>query len=422
MMDLSPLTPAPKTGNPPLPAGAQLIFAQARHMEKAGGIPSKTTFCWKVTGPMDEAAMCRAMDVLALNRDYLHLGLATRDKEGVLLEARPEPVQVEAVAPENLAAETLAWSNRKDPESPACTLRLLKLKDQDYVIGLSGPHDLLDIWTIDQTLSCLAQLYADDLEGRHAVLSSAPGFRDYSHWYETLLASGRLSASKAFWQDLLADATPVFDLPPAPESDPSHPMAAVPSALPLDPDTCRAFEAKTRAAGGSVFEGYFTLFNLALFKITGKETLLSAFVASLRRMPGLGDVSGCMLNRFYIPVRLTRETDFVSAVQQVSGTLKSAKEHCLWPAWKEIDPQGTGYPGLFFHYVPPVKGEMPAFKDLSISSSAPVMPAHWPLPITFQVMADPKQPMLVAIGQAGFCSKGWLETLQRTCADLMAQV
>lgn len=115
-----------------------------------------------------------------------------------------------------------------------------------------------------------------------------------------------------------------------------------------------------------------------------------------------------MLNRFYIPVRLTRETGFAAVVQQVSATLKGAKEHCLWPAWKEIDPEGTGYPGLFFHYVPPVKGEMPVFKDMDLGPMTPVTPAHWPHPLAFQVIADPDRPMLFAFGQAGFCSKsGW---------------
>ncbi len=422
MINLPPLTPAPTAGNPPLPAGAQLIFAQARFMETANGIAAKTTLYWEAKGPMDEPAMCRAMDFLALNRDYLHLGLAAQGKEGVLLGARPEPVRVEKVDPENLAQEISAWSTQKDPGSPACSLRLLKQGDQNYVIGLSGPHDLLDIWTIGQTLSCLAQLYADDLDGRPANLFETPGFRDFSHWYENLLASGQLAASQTFWQGLLVGTSPVFDSPPAPESAPGHPLAAVQSALPLDPDICEAFEARTREAGGSVFEGYFTLFNLALSRITGKENLLSAFVASLRRMPGLGDVGGCMLNRFYIPVRLTEETDFSTAVSQVSKTLKSAKEHCLWPVWKEIDPEGTGYPGLFFHYVPPNRGRGPEFRDMTLGSMTPVTPAHWPHPLAFQVMADPKHPMLFAIGQAGFCSKQWLEKLQKTCADLMTQV
>jgi hypothetical protein len=423
MSDLPPLTQEPDAGSPPLPAGAQLIFAQARHMKKAGGLTSDTTVHWEATGPMDEAAMCRAMDTLGRSRDYLGLRLETKDGTGVLVPAEPGPVRVKAVAPEALSREMAAWNTRHDASGlPACALRLIRLEKERYAICFSGPHDFLDIWTIDQTLSALAPLYNAALDNRPAMLEKTPGFRDFAAWYDRLVSSGHLDIARDFWKDLLDGTAPVFSSPPSPESDFDHPMAAVQSALPLDPDLCRNFEARTRAEGGSTFEGYFTLFNLALARITGKQDLLSAFVASLRRVPGLADVGGCLLNRFYIPVSLAGKKDFSAVLHQVSGILASAKTHCLWPAWKDVDPEGTGYPGLFFHFVPPARDQGPEFKNLSVSRFTLVTPAHWPHPMAFQVMADPKQPMLFAIGQAGFCSADWLQGVQKTFAEIMAEV
>lgn len=431
MTDFPPITPAPEAGKPPLPAGAQLIFAQSRHMEKAGVPAALTTLYWEVQGAMDEAAMCRAMDTLARSRDYLHLGLAAEGGQGVLREAEPDPVRVEALDPEKLAEVMAAWAKTPPgpPSSAACTLRLLKLGEARWAIGLSGPHDLLDIWTINQTLTSLAGLYNAAIEGNPLPLEQAPGFRDFSAWYDRLITSGRLAGSRDFWQSLLEGTSPVFTAPPGPETAFDHPMDAIHSALPLDPDLCRAFEAKTRAAGASVFEGYFTLFNITLARLTGRKNLLSAFVASLRRVSGIGNVEGCLLNRFYIPVRMDRVPDaatvagdFPILLDQVSGTLRSAKTHCLWPAWKDVDPEATGYPGLFFHYVPPDSGQMPRFTGLSVSPFTLVTPAHWPHPMAFQVTADPKHPMLFAIGQSGFCSRDWLSVLQKTFTEVMAEI
>ncbi len=421
MDNLPPLKPGSPAGCPPLPAGAQLIFAQAGHMAKAGIAFAKTTMHWEVTGPMDEGGMCRAMDFLSRSRDFLCLGLENREGIGTLVTATPEPIRIETIAPEDLPGEMSAWSTRQNPASkaPACTLRLFKLGEESYAIGISGPHDLLDIWTIQQTLFSLTRLYNAALDQQTIPPDQSPGFRDLAAWYDDLLASGRLEASGRFWRNLLDDTAQVFATPPDPSPGTSHPMTAVHSFLPLDPGRCRAFEAGVRAAGASVFEGYFTLFNLTLAKVTGKKNLLSAFVASLRRVPGIGDVHGCLLNRFYIPVRLAGKTDFYAILGQVSGTLKSAKAHCLWPAWKDVDPEGTGYPGLFFHYAPPDKGQDAEFRDLSVSPVKLVRPTHWPHPMAFQVTADPDRPMLFSIGQSGFCTPHWLETLQKTFAEIL---
>ncbi|WP_163337675.1 condensation domain-containing protein [Desulfopila sp. IMCC35008] len=422
IMNLPPFTPAPGVEKPLLPAGAQLIFSQSRNLERQGAVASKVTLQWEMAGPLNETAMCRAMDTLAQAKDYLHLELENGEDGGIIKDSTPKPAQVEHILSQDLAAEMEAWSTRSPhPGTPACALRLLKIEQQRYALGLSGPHDILDIWTIDQTLATLAQLYNQIIDQESVHLSQGPDFKDFSAWYDSLLASGHLEQSRAFWQQLLDGTSPVFTSPPAPGTS-DHPLKTVQSFLPLDPDLCRKFEAKTRALGASVFEGYFTLYNFALSRISGKNNLLTAFVASLRRMPGLKDVEGCMLNRFYIPVRLTDSNDYPSVLNKVSQTLASAKQHCLWPTWKELDPECAGYPGLFFHYVPPDKGSRPEFKHLSVSRFKTVTPAFWPHPMSFQVTGDPTQPSLFAIGQSGFCSKAWLEELQKTFVSVMTEI
>lgn len=131
---------------------------------------------------------------------------------------------------------------------------------------------------------------------------------------------------------------------------------------------------------------------------------------------------GCLLNRFYIPVRLSEGEGFAPLVQRVSKTMSQAKTHCLWPVWKDLDPGGTGYPGMFFHYVPPDRGNPPEFNQLTVSAMNPVRHRFWPHPVSFQVTGDPDKPMLAAFGQAGFCSQAWLGTLQDTFIDILARI
>nr|WP_320013878.1 hypothetical protein [uncultured Desulfobacter sp.] len=44
-------------------------------------------------------------------------------------------------------------------------------------------------------------------------------------------------------------------------------------------------------------------------------------------------------------------------------------------------PEGTGYPGIFFHYISPSREPGPEFRHLSLGSMTQVTPAHWPHPM-----------------------------------------
>jgi len=422
MKDLPLLKPFRGTGQVPLPLGAQLIYAQCRSMERAGAVASRTTVTWELAGALDEAAMIRAMERLVRSRDFLRLQMRDRAGTGTIRMAEPSGLMVEALDGSDLENELAKWSNSAIPQgSPSGMLRIFRLERATYCIGLCGGHELLDAWTIHNLMFTLADLYNMILDGKDDLLPDPPGYLDFAAWHEDICKAGLLDASRDYWQDLLKGSSPVFDAPQDPDTD-RHPMAMIQSVLPVDVKVRNNFEAKIRSAGCTIFEGYFTLFNLVLAGITGKQDLLTAFVASLRRIPQAREVEGCLLNRFYIPVHLGPDTDFFSLARQVNLTMKQTKPHCLWPVWQDRDPGGNGYPGVFFHYVPPAEKVVPEFKSLTFSPFRPVIPDFCPLPLAFQVNGDRERPMLIGMAQAGFCGEDWLLDVQEQYVRMMAEV
>ncbi len=406
----------------PLPLAAQLLHRQGRTMQRAGAEKANTVISWRFKGQFDHQAMNWALDHLIRAHDMFRIQLESRGEVGMMREGTAAPPPLEAVEDKDLDREMQRWVGAKTPpDHPSCSYRLFRTGPDTCALGLGGGHELLDAWTISNMTFKLAQCYNSILEGGALPKTPDPQYMHFAAWVNTSIKSEDLKPSRQYWESALQNTVPVFAAPL--DRDISrHPMAAASAALPLSPDLRDGFEDLVRGQECTRFEGYFTLFNMVLSQLSGKEDILTAFAASVRRQPELRAIPGCLLNRVYVPLQVRAGDDFRTLLRRVHSKLQEAKKHLLWPAWQDVDPQGNGYPGAFFHYAREGELGRPEFKGLECTSSRFYFFDYSPLPLVLQVTEDSKRPMLFGLGQAGFCAESGLEDILHRYARLMKEI
>ena len=404
----------------PLPLAAQLIYRHSLTMAKSGAAVPKVLACWHLTGTLDERAMTLAVRGLAADHDILRIHVEQQEDRGMIREVVVPDLSLEDVPEHDLSRKMDDWNRQRTPPGhPSCRYRLFRLGPDRFCLGFGGGHEVLDAWPIDTMTGELAERYNLVMAGQPAEKRSGPGFVDVATWLDALVDSGELDDSRYYWRTLLQGSSPPLSTPLAP--DPSrHPMTQVRAMLPLPVDIRDSFLALTKAAGCSSFEGYFTAYALLLAKIGTAGRPLTAFVASLRRLPELRTIAGCLLNRLYIPVAAQSDEGFKIVAQRLRATLKDAKKHLLWPTWLDVDPDGTGYPSFFFHYAPEEQIGLPVFTGLHCTSLDIYPQEYSPLPLVIKVAEHRTRPMLVGMAQAGFCSAAGLEKLLQKYLQTMA--
>lgn len=112
MINFPSITQVAETEYSPLPAGSQLMFCQSQQFDESGIQVSNMALYWEATGPMDETAMCKAMDILSSSRDYLQISIAVNDGQGVIVKSAPLPVQLKTIDREKLAREITIWKSQ----------------------------------------------------------------------------------------------------------------------------------------------------------------------------------------------------------------------------------------------------------------------------------------------------------------------
>ena len=419
-----PLSSDPGPSDSPvlLPLGAQLIYCQSRTLMTAGLPREEFVITWEMKGEMNESGMLAVLNSYVAGQELFQLHVEERDGQGVIERVAHESICLESLVEDDLQATLDRWSMRHIPAGkPSCSCRFFRLGAKRYLLGLSGGHELLDISTIEQFLCQIAEDYNRACRGEIPKRLPAPGFLQFSKWHASLLADGFLQTSELYWQGLLAGSEPVFKAPPAPEPS-LHPKTLLRAAVLLEPSLTESITLLAHKHGCTVFEAYMAVFNILLKRISGRRSLLTAFVASLRRIPELRNIPGCLLNRMYLPVDMARDDSFLEVLHQIHTTMQEGKKHLLWPTWQGLDPKGEGYPGLFFHYVPPRQAEQPLFDGLKLYPYHDRLPRYWPMPMTLQVVANTNPPMVLCIGQAGFCTEEWLRDCAQQYRALLEEV
>jgi hypothetical protein len=175
----------------------------------------------RIRSPLDLPAFRRAVQTL-VDR---HPGLRTtfEERDGVLLQRVHEspPLLLEVI-------DAFSWSEdqlreRLEDEAhrpfnleqgPLVRMQLFRRALDDHIFLLEVHHIVGDFWSLVLVIEEMQALYPAECDGRPAALNPpARHYRDFVRWQAELLAGPEGERLWAYWEQQLAGAPTILDLP-----------------------------------------------------------------------------------------------------------------------------------------------------------------------------------------------------------------
>ncbi|QTI87532.1 non-ribosomal peptide synthetase [Streptomyces sp. AgN23] len=209
-----PIPPAPR--DRPLPLSSAQRRLWFLDDLTSGGTEYNTGAGLRLDGPLDAAALRRALDRLAARHDALRTTFATVDGHGVQQVAAHGTVPLDRADlgghPPRERAEALDRTltgelNRPYDlrQGPLTRALLIRLADQEHILLLAQHHIVTDGWSVGVLVRELAALYAAEVSGTAAALPEpALQYPDFAVWERGRPASPREDADLEYWRGRLA--------------------------------------------------------------------------------------------------------------------------------------------------------------------------------------------------------------------------
>ncbi len=159
-------------------------------------------------------------------------------------------------------------------KGPLLRLTLLRLGQESHVLLITMHHIISDGWSIGILIQELSVLYQAFSQGNPSPLSELPiQYADFAHWQRQWLSGEVLQALLNYWQQQLASAPPLLELPTDRPRPPVQTFTGSTERFHLDQNLTQKLQVLSQKFGVSIF-----------------MTLLAAFVTLLGRYSGQEDI------------------------------------------------------------------------------------------------------------------------------------
>jgi acyl-CoA synthetase (AMP-forming)/AMP-acid ligase II len=286
----------------------------------------------RLAGPVDYAALYRALDGAVARHPMLRATFGVRDGEPVqVIHPRGQAAYAEhdahAVDEATLLRRMRAAARRPFDLGSGPLLRLdIYRHPAGDVALLSAHHIITDFWSMSVLAKELGDRYTAYAAGGDIVLPvPAATYADVVAWQRSLLGDpGRLTG---YWDEQVGDGVPPLALPPiAAGSSPGGSRSfSVPRAL------TRALKARSAAGNTTLYVLLLTAFLAALHSYTGQDDLSVGTCAAARARREFAEVIGCCMNPVMIRSRAPRDGSFRALVSRTQDQVIGALEHQEYP-------------------------------------------------------------------------------------------
>ncbi|NUR47006.1 MAG: amino acid adenylation domain-containing protein [Hamadaea sp.] len=325
------LRPRPVTGPVPLAPAQERHWVL--HQLDPGSTAQNVPFVLRLRGPLDLAALERALTLVAVRQAVLRTTFTLVDGVPMQLVGPPVPIHVpvfDTPTPQALA-EALAEEARTPFDlgaAPPWRARLMRTTPVEHHLVLDLHHIITDGWSVAVLLTELAAYY----RGEPAPEPLPVQYTDYARWRRDAEDRDDL----AFWQTYLA-GVPELDLP----ADRPRPAVARHAGghqpIRLTPAHRAGLERIARQAGGTLFTALLTCWASTLGRYAGqRDFAVGTFHAN--RGPGATDgLVGFFVNNVALRCDLSGTPSWRELIGRLSGSVTSAFAYAEVPFERIVD-------------------------------------------------------------------------------------
>lgn len=202
------------------------------------------------------------------------------------------------------------------------------MDEKAYILLITMHHIVADGWSIGVLIQELATLYEAFTSGEPSPLAPLTiQYADFANWQWRWFQGEVLEQQLAYWQQELAEAPAVLELP----SDYPRPLvqtfrAGVKSFL-LPQSLCQAVEQFSQAMEVTPFMTLFTAFQVFLYRYTGQLDLVVGSPIANRHYAGVEPLIGFFINTLVLRTDLAGNPTVIELLRRVRETALAAYAH-----------------------------------------------------------------------------------------------
>jgi non-ribosomal peptide synthetase component F len=330
--------PRPRDGRPPRASIGQEGIWEIDRLDP-GNPALNIMYPVRLRGPLDAAALSRAVDEVVRRHDSLRTTFAVADG-GLVQVVHPAGtarLEVEDLSALPLAGREKALRARSNAElsrrfsledGPLFAATLLVLDRDEHALLLVMHHVVSDGFSLDVLFRDLAACYDAFARGEPSPLAPPSlQYPDWGEWQRARLEGPRGAALAEWWREALRGMPMVLPLPtdrPRPLKRFQH-GAGYP--FRISAQSADRLRALGRGEGATLFMTLLTLFQAVLHRWTGSLDFgVGTPVANRTRMEE-EELIGYLINLLVLRARLDGDPSFRALLARVRGTVSSAFAH-----------------------------------------------------------------------------------------------
>jgi len=209
------------------------------------------------------------------------------------------------------------------------------LPNRDHVLLITFHHIICDARSTWTLLGELWTLYPIFKAGAPLPVNlqrvPATTYGDFARWQQTTIAGAEGERLWTYWQEQLADAQPILDLP----TDRPRPVVqtyrGASYTLAIDAAMTEGLRHLARAENATLYMTLLAAYQLLLHRYTGQEDILVGSAMAGRGQSHFADVVGYFVNPVVLRGRLAGNPTFQAFLQQVRATALAAFAHQEYP-------------------------------------------------------------------------------------------
>ena len=252
--------------------------------------------------------------------------------------APPMPVAVPVVdlrevAEENREAEVerLVCEETQRPfdlgQLPLFRLRIVRIREAEYVIAVTLHHIVADGWSIGVFLREVQSLYAAFVAGQPSPLSELPvQYSDYAVWQRGWLQGEVLKGEMGYWRKRLQGAA-MLELPTDRPRPRLQNLGGATYPLVIEEEIYRGLKALSRQEGATLFMTLIAAFKVLLYRYTGQEDISVGTPIANRRRAEIEGLIGFFVNTLVLRTDLHGELSFKEVLKRVREAALEAYAH-----------------------------------------------------------------------------------------------
>ncbi|MEO3790806.1 amino acid adenylation domain-containing protein [Nonomuraea sp. B10E15] len=284
---------------------------------------------FRVAGPLDRAALRRALDGLLERHEALRTTFAPGEPAAVQVVGSGTTMplterDLSGLSPDELERRVLAECRTPFDltSGPLCRAALFRRGAEEHVLVLVLHHIVTDGWS--------TEILAEDLAAGYAGRSRPePGtrYRDFSVWQRERLSGDRLRAELNHWRSALAGQPHVLELPTDRPRAATFRHDGAETRVTVPPDLTARLRELADRCGASLYMLLLTAVRTLLRAHSGQDRFILATSIAGRDRPELEEVVGCFVNTLALGGDLSGDPSFAGALSRERATVLDAFAH-----------------------------------------------------------------------------------------------